>query len=173
MKCRSVNASAELDQVISRKGKGTGHSSCNGYALHQALLVLLLMGQLCGLLCVLILQAGSLRQAAFQSEKDLLIIQEARKMAEDVLWERRCLDEQETFERTVALPFGSLELEDHQTYLLLTCKEKDRKIVLRFYYDETRYYRLEYVRNTGLSGLSDLDSFEDLTTEKEAEASGN
>lgn len=159
MKCRSVRKNNKQTESIPGKAlqEKASRTSRNGYALHQALLVLLLMGQLCALLCVMILQAGSLRQAAFQSEKDLRIIQEARKMAEDVLWERRCLEEQETFERMVTVPSGILEMEDHQTFLLLTLREENRKISLRFYYDETGYCRLEYVRKSDLQKKTEPD----------------
>lgn len=149
MKCRlprriTESGAGKEDGKICRKA-----GKANGYALHQALLVLLLMGQFCALLCVMILQEGSLRQAAFQSEKDLRIIQEARKMTEDVIWERRCLEEQETFKRMVTIPGAILELEDYQTYLLLTCREEGRKTVMRFYYDESGYYSMEYIRKPG------------------------
>lgn len=123
-----------------------GKSAANGFALHQALAVLFFLGQLCGLLCLMTVQSAQARLALQQSRLDLEIIQEARSMARDMIWQRRCQPAQPLQAKTVSLSQGELYMEDYQTFLLLRHVRPGRSDTMRFYYDETGFYSLEHER---------------------------
>lgn len=123
----------------------TGRVS-NGYIL-EPVLILFVFILLFSLYAALAVQSrAALLQAGKRSQSDLLIIEEAKYLAGEIVWKRRCSIDSASLDLQKTVAGKNVQFTDRQTYLHASYQEKDRSFHIDVYYDEDGIVKIEYSR---------------------------
>lgn len=131
-----------------KKNSGLQSDHPNGFASLNALIVFLLILQICLYSCALLGQSAGLIAAARQSDFDLAVYDHARAMAQQNAYSRRCFlsDEKMEMKKTVEIYNRTVDFTDRETWIeaRYLSLDKNRNIVFRLFYAENGLIDSEY-----------------------------